>query len=63
MAWIFCSRCAKFSDLKQNQQIFAVQAIPGIGALTATALVAAVGDVSTFKSGRQGAATWHLQSR
>jgi len=39
--------------LKQNQQMLAVQAIPGIGILTATALVATVGDVSTFKSGRQ----------
>ena len=30
--------------------------IPGIGAITATALVAAVGDVGVFKNGRQFAA-------
>jgi len=30
--------------------------IPGIGAITATALVAAVGDVGVFKNGRQCAA-------
>ena len=30
--------------------------IPGIGSITATALVAAVGDVGVFKNGRQFAA-------
>ncbi|MFO1263008.1 MAG: transposase [Rhodoferax sp.] len=30
-----------------------IQQIPGIGDLAASALVAAVGDFSTFKSGRQ----------
>ncbi len=49
--------------LKQNQQMLAVQAIPGIGALTATALVATVGDVSTFRSGRQFAAWLGLTPR
>lgn len=39
--------------LKQNQQMLAVQDVPGVGILTATAIVATVGDVSTFKSGRQ----------
>jgi transposase len=44
----------RLSDmLKQNQQMLAVQAVPGVGILTATAIVATVGDVSTFKSGRQ----------
>lgn len=49
--------------LKQNQQMLAVQAIPGIGALTTTALVATVGDVSTFRSGRQFAAWLGLTPR
>jgi transposase len=49
--------------LKQNQQMLAVQAIPGVGTLTATALVATVGDVSTFKSGRQFAAWLGLTPR
>lgn len=44
----------RLSDmLKENQQMLAVQAVPGVGILTATAIVATVGDVSTFKSGRQ----------
>lgn len=42
--------------LKQNQQMLAVQAIPGVGPLTATAVVATVGDIFTFKSARQFAA-------
>jgi len=42
--------------VRQNQHMLAVQAIPGIGPLTATALVATVADLSTFKSGRQFAA-------
>jgi transposase len=49
--------------LKQNQQMLAVQEIPGVGMLTATALVATVGDVSTFKSGRQFAAWLGLTPR
>jgi transposase len=49
--------------LKQNQQMLAVQAIPGVGILTATALVATVGDVSTFKSGRQFASWLGLTPR
>jgi transposase len=49
--------------LKQNQQMLAVQAIPGVGALTATALVASVGDASTFRSGRQFAAWLGLTPR
>lgn len=49
--------------LKQNQQMLAVQAIPGVGALTATALVATIGDASTFRSGRQFAAWLGLTPR
>jgi transposase len=51
------------SMLKQNQQMMAVQGIPGVGVLTATALVATVGDVSTFKSGRQFASWLGLTPR
>lgn len=42
--------------VKQNQQMLAVLAIPGVGPLTASALVATTSDLSTFKSGRQFAA-------
>lgn len=51
------------SMLKQNQQMIAVQGIPGVGTLTATALIATVGDVSTFKSGRQFASWLGLTPR
>lgn len=49
--------------VKQNQQMLAVQAIPGVGPLTATALVATAADLSTFKSGRQFAAWLGLTPR
>ncbi|WP_029527821.1 IS110 family RNA-guided transposase [Polaromonas glacialis] len=49
--------------VRQNQHMLAVQAIPGIGPLTATALIATVADVSTFKSGRQFAAWLGLTPR
>ena len=49
--------------VRQNQHMLAVQAIPGIGPLTATALVATVADLSTFKSGRQFAAWLGLTPR
>ncbi len=39
--------------LREDQQIQAINQIPGVGELTASALVAAVGDFGTFKSGRQ----------
>jgi transposase len=42
--------------VKQNQQMLAVLAIPGVGPLTASALVATTSDLSTFKSARQFAA-------
>ena len=48
---------------KENQHMLAVQAIPGIGPLTATALVATATDLSTFKSGRQFAAWLGLTPR
>jgi transposase len=40
-----------------------IEAIPGIGALTASALVASIGDAKTFKSGRQLAAWLGLVPR
>ena len=49
--------------LRQNQQMMAVQSIPGVGPLTATAVVATVGDMTTFKSGRQFAAWLGLTPR
>ncbi len=49
--------------VKQNQQMLAVQGIPGIGPLTATALVATATDISAFKSGRQFAAWLGLTPR
>lgn len=49
--------------LRQNQQMLAVQAIPGVGPLTATAVVATVGDMTMFKSGRQFAAWLGLTPR
>ncbi|MEO7128291.1 MAG: IS110 family transposase [Rhodoferax sp.] len=48
---------------KDNQHMLAVQAIPGIGPLTATALVATATDLLTFKSGRQFAAWLGLTPR
>ena len=41
---------------KQNEDCQRLLTIPGIGLMTATALVAAVGDISVFKSGRELAA-------
>jgi transposase len=49
--------------LKQNQQMLSLQAIPGVGPLTATALVATMGDASTFSSGRQFASWLGLTPR
>jgi transposase len=39
--------------IRQDRQMQAIEQIPGVGDLTASALVAAVGDFTTFKSGRQ----------
>ena len=41
---------------KESEPSRRLAAIPGIGALTATALVASIGDASQFRSGRQLAA-------
>lgn len=38
--------------IREDQQMQAIQKIPGFGELTASALVASVGDFSTFQSGR-----------
>jgi transposase len=48
---------------KQETACRAVAAIPGIGKLTATALVATMGDAKTFKSGQEFAAFLGLVSR
>jgi transposase len=48
---------------KQNQQMLALQTIPGIGPLTATALAATATDLSGFDSGRQFAAWLGLTPR
>lgn len=51
------------SMVQQNQHMQALQAIPGIGALTATALVSTATDLSSFDSGRQFAAWLGLTPR
>lgn len=48
---------------KQDAACSAIAAIPGIGKLTATALVATMGDAATFKSGREFAAFLGLVPR
>ena len=49
--------------VKHNQHMLALQAVPGIGPLTATALVATATDISGFHSGRQFAAWLGLTPR
>jgi len=44
------------SALRANEQCAQIAAIPGVGLLTATAAVAAIGEARTFKSARQFAA-------
>ena len=51
------------SMVKQNRPMQELQAIPGIGALTATALVSTATDLSSFESGRQFAAWLGLTPR
>lgn len=41
---------------KQMEALQRLMALPGVGAITATAMVATVGDAKTFKNGRQLAA-------
>jgi transposase len=48
---------------KQSAASGRIESIPGIGALTASALVASIGDAKTFKSGRQLAAWLGLVPR
>ncbi|MCU7861031.1 MAG: IS110 family transposase, partial [Candidatus Thiodiazotropha sp. (ex Lucinoma kastoroae)] len=47
----------------QNEDCQRLLSIPGVGLLTATALVAAMGDISAFKSGRELAAWLGLVPR
>ena len=48
---------------KQSQQMLALQTVPGIGPLTATALVSSATDINTFDTGRQFAAWLGLTPR
>jgi len=48
---------------RENEASRRLEAIPGIGALTASALVASIGDAKTFKNGRQLAAWLGLVPR
>jgi transposase len=48
---------------RQDAACSAIAAVPGIGKLTATALVATMGDAATFKSGREFAAFLGLVPR
>lgn len=48
---------------RQNEASGRLEAIPGVGALTASALVASVGDAKTFRNGRQLAAWLGLVPR
>ena len=41
---------------KQNEDCLRLLTIPGVGLLSATAMVAAIGDISVFKNGRELAA-------
>ncbi|WP_197339990.1 IS110 family transposase [Ralstonia solanacearum] len=49
--------------LRENQQYQRIAEIPGVGLLTATAAVAAIGNASTFRSGREFAAWLGLVPR
>jgi transposase len=48
---------------EQNEDCKRLLTIPGVGLLTATALIAAIGDISAFKSGRELAAWLGLVPR
>jgi transposase len=48
--------------IREDRQMQAIQQIPGVGDLTASALVGAVGDFSSFKSGRQFASWVSVRS-
>lgn len=49
--------------IQEDRQMQAIEQIPGVGELTASALVGAVGDFSTFTSGRQFASWTGLTPR
>jgi transposase len=49
--------------IQEDRQMQAIQQIPGVGDLTASALVSAVGDFSSFKSARQFASWVGLTPR
>lgn len=51
------------SIMKQSALCQSIAAIPGVGAMTATAMVAAVGDAKAFKNGRHLAACIRLVPR
>jgi transposase len=48
---------------REDEQCQRIEAIPGVGALSSTALVATIGDARTFKSGREFAAFLGLVPR
>jgi len=48
---------------RRERECWRIEAVPGVGRLTATALVAAVGDARTFRSGRELAAFLGLVPR
>ena len=58
---------SKFSEKLAKRSIDAqaqlVQTIPGLGAIAATAFLAAVGDIQAFRNGREGAAWMGLTPR
>ena len=49
--------------MRTEESVKAIHAIPGVGLLTATAVVAAIGDARTFRSGREFAAWLGLVPR
>ena len=52
MSWLFIAR--RLTLWKKNQEgVTRLMAIPGAGILTATAIIATVGDMKTFRSGRE----------
>jgi len=57
-----CDKCIK-NIFKASESARRLHTIPGVGILSATALVAAIGDVSVFKNGRQMAAWLGLVPR
>lgn len=48
---------------QQNKMVAALEAIPGIGPLTASAMIATIGDFKAFRNGRELAAYLGVVSR